>query len=662
MAYGVKYQLIFDTIYTKDKYDSSSATKKVYKASIYKDGYSGTIYDMIGDGSPVVIETQNSDGISYQPTISTKATVNIYKDANFNVKEFFDANATDFYLLIQEGTRTDTYSSGNYVSSSYSWTTNLWTGFFKPVEDMKYGNVDVQNFSMVFIDGLSSIKEKRYFFDNTKQVGFSPYDKVSVKDLIVDCLSRTNLSLPIYINLYYTTPYTSSRYLENMYIPKNSLINNLGEYKTYYDILEALCRRFGLVCYQRNSVWYFTSYGALTRLTSRSYETYNSAGVYQSTITESDSFVTIDATNSFRQLGASLLMSISKPMKSYYLDLPIENVVQEISNGNFGSWTVPTVPDGWNKVSTIAVERTNPTSGLTITSSTSSSSDFEKYIYKDVAQVNAGDVISVAWTQTVQASATPRFIVSFTTVIDSVTYSYYLNNNAEFTQTRYVLGRFSDYSATWNYNTVIPSNGNISVYIYEPYTTSGFTEMDVPYFYMDRFGANSQIYESSSYVNQASNGGSFSSDPVQSTSLGFFMNLDLFYLTGFSDFVFNNAFNVAANSLMGTFVKNDLTFIADGWQRAGAGDYAKIFELVSQDTGIDDLSTQYCIEGVFKSDGYWIGSKFYYKFSSEYSNDTYMLFDFKWDIHNGQQDSKLFKKNYTGTTQTLLFSSFIKSK
>jgi hypothetical protein len=662
MAYGIKYQLIFDSIYTKDKYDSSSATKNVYRALIYKDGYSGTIYDMIGDGSPVIIETESSNGVSYRPTISTRATVNIYRDANFNVKEFFDANFTDFYLVIQQGVRTDTYSGGNYVSSSYSWNSDLWTGFFKPVEEMQYGNVDVQNFTMVFVDGISTIKEKKYFYSGALASGFSPAVNVSLKDLIVDCLSKTNLTLPIYINLYYTTTYVSSRYLENIFIQKNSLINNVGEYKTYYEILEAICRRFGLICYQKNSIWYLTSYGALTRLTSRSYDVYNSAGTYQSTVTESDSFVTIDATNSFRQLGSSLLMSISKPMKSYYLNLPIENVKQVVVNGNFLSWAVSTMPDVWNKTGTMSVERTNPTSGLTITTRTTSITDFNDYISIQGIPVNAGDVLSVAWTQVVQAGVTPRFMVSLVTVVDGVTYTYYLNNNAEFTQTQFILGRFSDYSATWDNNTIVPVSGDMSVFIYEPYAPGAFTEMDVPYFLIDRFGSNSQIYDSNSYVNQASNGGSFSASRVENNSIGFFMDYDLLYVTQISVAVVTDFFDVASNTLMGTFVKSNLQYIVDGWQRDGSGDFGKIFELVSQDTGIDDLNTQYVIEGVFKSDGYWIDDKFYYKFSAEYDTDTYILFDFKWDLHNGEQESKLFKKNFNGTTANLSFSNFINSK
>ena len=71
-----KYELIFN-----DVYQATSGTINVYRAQIYKDGYSSaTIYPITGTDSPISIETVDTEGNAYTPIMSSRLTLNILKN------------------------------------------------------------------------------------------------------------------------------------------------------------------------------------------------------------------------------------------------------------------------------------------------------------------------------------------------------------------------------------------------------------------------------------------------------------------------------------------------------------------------------------------------------------------------------------------------------
>jgi hypothetical protein len=85
MAYGVKYEMVFNNIYVQDPSQALSA----YRLRILKKDYIGPTYALKCGLKPIVIETIDSEGNSYTPMIATRATINAIIDENFNVLEFF---------------------------------------------------------------------------------------------------------------------------------------------------------------------------------------------------------------------------------------------------------------------------------------------------------------------------------------------------------------------------------------------------------------------------------------------------------------------------------------------------------------------------------------------------------------------------------------------
>jgi hypothetical protein len=637
MAYGLKYQLTFDNVFV----NPSSTNKTQYRASIYKDGYGGSSYGLIGTGNPVVIETMDSDGKSFNPIISKKATLNLIVDSNFLIEEFFDANETDFKLLIETGVSV----SG---APPASWTT-LFVGFFVPVEQVVYSPVTVKEFSIVFNDGLANLKEKKIYFDSTFIIAYNANETFSFKDIITNAFASNSLGLNYNVNWYYKNTGVADRELENMFVQKNSFAENPGNYLTWYDVLNGLCRKFGFICHQKNGEYYFTSYGSLTRNTSRDYFKYNSAGTYQSTFTETDTTVTIDDTNNFKQIGKSLMVSFSKGNKSYTTNSVVQDAIQCIINGDFSSWSSSTSVDAWIS-SGLTYQRDASNNQIRFYTSQSSGLGFGGNIGSQAFNCTAGDVISV-WAD---MGTSGLFAESARVVLipdDTSLPTYYWTPTGSFQDTDYILDHNSFNGSTSKY-AYIPVNGKLIVYIYQPYYTGGTIPnlyTYVNYFKIQYYGVNSSVQNFTAQVNEASKDSSFNKDSTNYEDLTLFADQNL-QATLPSNITYTNGTNVAASKFIASWIGSDRNAILNTWQRNGSGTTATIFELVSEDVGVDELNNQLNISGEFKSIGYDLLSKFFYVYATGVTGKTYILTSYKWDLRLGIQSSNMYATNYPTST------------
>jgi len=75
-----KYEIIFDDVYA-----TPDGTNTVYRAQIYKDGYSSaTVYPLTASNSPFIIETIDTEGNAYTPVLATvEPTGTIYVSRSY---------------------------------------------------------------------------------------------------------------------------------------------------------------------------------------------------------------------------------------------------------------------------------------------------------------------------------------------------------------------------------------------------------------------------------------------------------------------------------------------------------------------------------------------------------------------------------------------------
>jgi len=630
-----KYEIIFDDVYA-----IPDGTNTVYRAQIYKDGYSSaTIYPLTGSNSPFIIESIDTEGNAYTPILATRATLNIVKNefqtsTNYAelLQDFFTADDNDYMIVVTKGT----------YNGSYTWNTIIWRGFFIPVDSIQYSPVALNSLSLTFVDGLARTKNKKYYFNLVNGIGFNSDEQVSLKDLLIDCFAKTEFTLDVWINEYYKTANVTSRNIENMYLKKNYLMEQYGEYLNYYDILEYLCNRFGWECFYKEDKWYLTAYGALTRESTIAYYVYNSAGTYQSTQTVGNTTtVAIDSTNNFKQIGQSLMVSFNRAQKSYSQFSPIYNVKQLISNGWFLSWSSVNNADAWIETGMIGTKADAVYGGLLTTDTTNVSGETNKSFRSVGSIVKTGDYLNIVWSAS-PFNCTERYFVRI--ISDDSATTYYLDNTGTFTTTSYTLGAFP---GGFPKQVIVPIDGTITVTILRPLDAGATPQLVVEYFLIQNVGPTSQIYAYDSYREIGSINTEFKPTETENFALGFMYN-EIFRNTDSNSRVANNPFDVTASSYVGMYTTENSGGFANQFGRTTSGS-TELFTLVAQDIGIDQVQTQTVIEGQFKSIGYWLDSKFTYSYDGV-NTYTYLLKSFKWDLKQAIQESVLKKINYNGTT------------
>jgi hypothetical protein len=629
-----KYEIIFDDVYAKP-----GDTNVTYRAQIYKDGYSSaTVYPLTGSNSPFIIETIDTDGNAYTPLLATRATLNIVKNefqsTNYAelLQDFFTADDNDYMIVVTKGT----------YNGSYTWGTVIWRGFFIPVDSVQYSPVSLNSLSLSFVDGLARTKNKKYYFNLVDGIGFNSEDQVSVKDLIIDCFSKTEFTLDVWINEYYKTANIPTRNIENMFLKKNYLMEQYGEYLNYYDILEYMCNRFGWECFYREDKWYLTAYGALTREATIAYYVYNSAGTFQSTQTLGNTTtVAIDASNNYKQTGQSLLVSFNRAQKSYTQFSPIYNVKQLVANGWFLSWSGVNNADAWIETGMVGTKLDATNGGLFTTDTTTSAGETNRAFRSFGNDVKIGDYLNVRWLD-YKFNCTARYWVRIIPSDNSA--AQYLNNSGEFTTTTVYL---NDYPVGFPKQILVPIDGAIEVIVYRPLETGVGPFLELYYFLVQNTGPSSQIYNYDSYREIGSIDSQFKPEEGDNFALGFMYN-DVFKNNDTGARAANEPKDVAASSYVGMYTAANNSGFANLFGRTTSGS-KEIFTLVAEDIGIDQVKTQTIIEGQFKSIGYWLNSKFTYSYDGT-NTYTYLLKSFKWDLKQGIQDSVLKKINYNGTT------------
>jgi hypothetical protein len=433
-----------------------------------------------------------------------------------------------------------------------------------------------------------------------------------------------------------------------MFVQKNAFIESAGNYITWYTVLHGLCRKFGFICHQKNGEYYLTSYGSLTRGSSRDYFKYNSAGTYQSTFTETDTTVTIDDSNNFNQIGKSLQVSLSKGNKSYTTNSKLQNVIQCVLNGDFSSWTSSTSVDAWS--GSLTYQRNGTTNQARFYTSQTTGLGSGTSIESQAYNCSAGDIISV-WSD---INTGGLFAESARVILipnDATLPTYYWNPNGSFQDTDYILDHNSFDGSTYKY-TYIPNDGKLFVRIYQPYyvgPTIPNLYTYVGFFRIQYYGVNSSVQNFTAQVNEAAKDSLFNKDNETYDDITIFGDQNIF-VTIPSTITFNNGDNVAASRFISAWLTSDRSAILNNWQRNGSGTTAAIFDLVSEDVGVDELYNQLNISGNFKSIGYDLLSEFFYVYATGVPGKTYMLTSFKWNLRSGTQDVNMFAINYPLTT------------
>ena len=348
MAYGVKFRLEFSDDNLKGK-----------KVEILKDGYTGSVLDLIGTDNPVEIDWEGDDDF-YNPIIGSTCTINLFDTDTSNYDDFYTADEREYKVKVSYKDSSDVYQT-------------YWEGWLLVDRFREAVLTKPYPISLSAYDGLGSLS------------GFTaPIDLTSIasKDLlyyIYNILNNINLGFDIYIsNDIQKDGASGSDYTiyDQSTVTPNSLLQNGEKLRTAKDVLEQLLKFTNAKIFQSYGKWYIinnssyseqsvkdssatTANGGTIPTGIRAAETtslqnngtesvkyfiYNSSGVYQSTSTV-DILQTVPS--DLQPLGANLTKEYLRPLKQFTIDVETgDNFfdVNRFTNGHFehGStnWTL----------------------------------------------------------------------------------------------------------------------------------------------------------------------------------------------------------------------------------------------------------------------------------------------------------------------------------
>jgi len=695
MAYAIKYIFTFSDVYC------NGAEYLKYTCNIYKKDYVGSTIAIYGTGDPLSIETERSGDSSYKPLISSVATLNlsfqsfddlaqmwkdnasiwdlygqIWEESGLDILEFLNADLDTFYIDIKKGTDT------------------IWKGYYLPTSDVVITEIEPIQLTLVFSD-LSLLKTVEYFDtdEDGDPIGFYPHEIVSLKDLLLNSLYSANLFSEIRINfpdsykIFKTdgaisvggVPENIYLTLDDMYLLKNAMFLNLGQYMSYYDILEGICVRFGLMMYQKNNILYVSSYEGLINNTSRVYKRYaSSGGTYIADITETDTVVALNS-STFKNVGRNQSFRYSLPYK--YLDISTSfSESQNIYNGflwGYEEISTYNILNGWQNVFDTgypvddAITKTvfSPTSvtydyGYKFSVNGDTVIDETKFIQPlTQIEVSAGDYIAVSTNFIMDAI----YVLDGGLAVESEARLELLCEDSEGNPFSYTLKTDGTW---WNgtgatpaidilnldyKNIAIPNNGVLIFRIFSPWSTETRPEFDPAlygrYATINTFRKTSANFQVNAYIQP--------NLPSSIVSRSFYKNvlnnnkeilkldtfLNLFNGNAYNNTFRDSTFSKSTSALVGNAVMTKYRdYIQDG--EIGSSTQYQVGESLQRNIGL--LNTT--VEGTFKFSTYYgIGDKFSYSITGGPSCN-YAMLDYKVNFKNAQNDCILYSCKYVDTT------------
>lgn len=695
MAYGQRYKLEFSDVYFNTTSD--------YVVTIFKKDYTGTVTEINGTGDPLTIETERNATSSYKPIISSIATLNIllrdideidfpwenntniwdsynqtWDDAGLNILEFLTAELDTFYLEIKK--------NGN----------TIWKGYYIPTSDVSIKEIAPIQLTLVFSD-LSLLKTVQYFDSDIddQQTGFFPHEIISLKDLLLNSLYSANLFSELRINfpsdyrVFKSDGAISSGglpediylTLDDMYLLKNATFVNLGEYMSYYDILEGICIRFGLMMYQKNNILYVSSYEGIVNNSSREYQRYSSSGgTLLGTITETDTVLALNSTT-FKNIDRTQLVRYSLPYK--FLDISTSFPdCQNIYNGflwGYEELNTYNLLNGWQNVFDAGAPVNNAIT-KTVFAPTSTTYDYgykfsvngdtvvnnSKYIQPlNQLEVTAGDYIGVSTNfimdaiyvldggATVSSKATLELLCEDS---QGNAFSYTLKtdgtwwNGTGATPAINILNQ--DYK-----NIIIPNTGKLIFKIFSPWSTetrpafAGRVALYGRYATIQTFRKNDTSKLGGTYIQPDLPASTISRSYYKNVlnnnkeTLEFKTFLNFFNGNAYNNLFRDSTFSKSTSALVGNAI---LTKYRDYVQDSeiGSSTQYKVGESLQKNIGL--LNTT--IQGVFKFSSYYtIGDKFSYSIIGG-PNANYIMLDYKVSLKYAQNDCILYSCKYVDTT------------
>ena len=319
MAYGVKFRLEFS--------DDLENGKKI---EILKDGYTGTVYDLVGTNDPVQISWDQDDNF-YDPIIGSTCQINLFVTNTTNYDDFYIADEREYKIKISYKD-----SSNNYQTYWQGWL--LVDQFQEAVTSTPYP------ITLSAYDALGSLGGFTQPLTTSGGVQITGSFMVFIHEI----LENINLGFDIYVSNDIKKDSASSGYnvFDQVSCGADSFFSDGVDPKNCKEVLEQILKFTNSRIFQSYGRWYIINNSSYSEQSVKDtsattanggtiptgiraaetaslqanndedikYDIYNSAGVYQSTSTVD---VLSIVPSDLQPIGNNLTKEYLRPLKEY---------------------------------------------------------------------------------------------------------------------------------------------------------------------------------------------------------------------------------------------------------------------------------------------------------------------------------------------------------
>jgi hypothetical protein len=348
MAYGVKFRLEFSDDNLKGK-----------KIEILKDGYTSTVYDLVGTQNPLQIVWEQDDDF-YNPIIGSTCQINLFVTDDTNYDDFYTADEREYKIKISYKDSSDVYQT-------------YWEGWLLIDQFQEAVTSKPYEITLTGYDGLGSLG------GFTMPISLTSTASQDLMYYIHNILGNLDLGFDIYVsNDIQKDGALGSDYTiyDQATVTPDALLQDDVGLRTAKDVLEQILKFTNARIFQSYGKWYIinnssyseqsvknssatTADGGTIPTGIRASETsslqtngtetikyfiYNSSGVYQS---DSSVDVLSQVPSDLQPLNNSLVKEYLRPLNQYIIEVETTNNffdVDRVINGGFEhagtNWTL----------------------------------------------------------------------------------------------------------------------------------------------------------------------------------------------------------------------------------------------------------------------------------------------------------------------------------
>lgn len=213
-------------------YLENKPSNDLYVCEIHENQYTG---DPIKIEGRCEIKYQDKPD-HFQPIIASSLRLNLMADESISLQDLYSEDEKNFKVFLKRNDQI------------------IFTGFLKPdgiFEDYVY---DRWELSIDAFDGLSTLKNMSFSSEN----GISFSGRYKASDIIVSCLKKSGLDLPINVNcaVYYEGTPGSYNAFETFYLNTERYYQNGSDPMDCESVLKSILQLFNTSLFQHNGEWY----------------------------------------------------------------------------------------------------------------------------------------------------------------------------------------------------------------------------------------------------------------------------------------------------------------------------------------------------------------------------------------------------------------------